>query len=101
MNFEKLFFIALIAFVYSLVLGTNARKNNLILQIKIKSDSVSVSDSVSNFVSDGKIKYTTDLHHLNNYDLQNIYTVIGSSTENKLIGLFLLAIFFLFFYEHN
>jgi hypothetical protein len=33
--------------------------------------------------SDGKIKYTTDLNHLNNYDLTNIYTIIGSKNDTK------------------
>ena len=36
-----------------------------------------------NSLNDGKIKYNTDLYHLNNYDLTNIYTIIGSSTDNK------------------
>lgn len=32
---------------------------------------------------DGKIKYNTDLYHLNNNDLSNIYTIIGTSNDNR------------------
>ena len=36
-----------------------------------------------NSSDDSKIKYTTDLNHLYNHDLTNIYTIIGSSIDNK------------------
>lgn len=36
-----------------------------------------------NSVHDCKIKYNTDLYHLTDYNLTNIYTIIGSSTDNK------------------
>ena len=77
MYFTKLFIIliALIQFhifrVDSLILNKSKSMLKTILKLKINS-----SDN-------GKIKYTTDLNHLNNYDLTNIYTIIGSSTDNK------------------
>jgi hypothetical protein len=81
-------FVTFLNFIQLYVFETDAfilTKSQSIAQLKNTQNKLSLK---INSDSDGKIKYTTDLNHLKNYDLSNIYTIIGSKNDircDKLI----------------
>lgn len=78
--------ITLFNFIQLYIFKTDAfvLKNILIKKSITQCDSLQTKLALKiNSDSDDKIKYTTDLYHLTNYDLTNIYTIIGPKTDIK------------------